>query len=128
MNHVENTVVCIARLLSSNSHISSNVDTIYLNLSTYAYCMELFHSKWSKELDGHWPYLLTTVAMYALNNLTIIEGLLPKNSSIMRLSGIRYPNKDECTLLENFESKMFWLLCMWPLCKNKFDTLVLYCN
>ena len=47
-DQAENTLICMARLLSSNSHISSIVDTIYLKLSMHAYCMELFHSKWSK--------------------------------------------------------------------------------
>ena len=37
MNQVENTVVCMARLLSSNAHTSSNFNSIHLKISTYIF-------------------------------------------------------------------------------------------
>ena len=40
----ENTVVCMASLLSLNGHISSHFDTIHLKLSTHGYFALLFHS------------------------------------------------------------------------------------
>ena len=46
MNQVKNTVVCMARLLSSYGYISSNFDTIHLKLSTHF--TVLFHSTGSK--------------------------------------------------------------------------------
>ena len=45
MNQAKNTVVHMARLLSSNGYISLNFDTIPLKLSTHAWFMVLFHSK-----------------------------------------------------------------------------------
>ena len=44
----ENTVVCMANLLSLKGHISSHFDTIHFKLSTHAYFPLLFHSMWSK--------------------------------------------------------------------------------
>ena len=44
----ENTVVCMASLLSLNGHMSSHFDTIHLKLSTHAYFALLFHSMLSE--------------------------------------------------------------------------------
>ena len=44
----ENTVVCMASLLSLNGHMSSHFDTIHLQLSTHAYFALLFHSMLSE--------------------------------------------------------------------------------
>ena len=48
VNQVENTVVCMVRLLSSNADTSSNLNTIHLKISTHAYFTVLFHSTWSE--------------------------------------------------------------------------------
>ena len=52
MNQVENTIVCMARLLSLNGRISSNFDTIHLKLSTHAYFTVFFHSTWSEYINS----------------------------------------------------------------------------
>ena len=44
MIQAENTVVCMASLLSLNGHMSSQFDTIHLKLSKHAYFTLLFHS------------------------------------------------------------------------------------
>ena len=48
MIEAENTVVCMASLLSLNGHILSHFDTIHSKLPTHVYFAVPFHSMWSK--------------------------------------------------------------------------------
>ena len=58
----------MARLLSSNAHTSSNLNTIHLKISTHAYFTVLFHSKWSKYKNSKIDfYDVTTLVLHCLS-------------------------------------------------------------
>ena len=53
----ENTVVCMASLLSFNGHMSPHFDTIHLKVSTHAYFALLFHSTLSEYENSEIKFL-----------------------------------------------------------------------